>query len=150
MPRSDSSNSESRIRRHTLSCARPRHCWPQAASAGGGATARSADRTALALGAEPLRADIAGLARRARLKLVAPRRGTADVDGGRAGLTSREEDVLRLLADGLTNREIGRRLFISQKTVGTHVAHIFEKLDVHTRLEAAGRAQQLGVLERSR
>ena len=72
------------------------------------------------------------------------------MDGGRAGLTRREEEVLRLLADGLTNREIGRRLFITQKTVGTHVAHIFRKLDVHTRLEAAGRAQQLGVLERSR
>jgi DNA-binding CsgD family transcriptional regulator len=109
----------------------------------------STDRTARALGAEPLLADIAGLARRARLKLVAHAEELADVDGGRAGLTRREEDVLRLLAEGLTNREIGRRLFITQKTVGTHVAHIFQKLDVHTRLEAAGRAQQLGVLKRS-
>ena len=61
-------------------------------------------------------------------------------------LTRRETEVLRLLADGLTNREIAERLFISQKTVGTHVAHIFAKLDVHTRVEAAGRAQALGVL----
>ena len=65
-------------------------------------------------------------------------------------LSVREQEILELLAAGLTNREIGRRLFITQKTVGTHVAHIFQKLDVHTRLEAAGRAQQLGVLERSR
>ena len=53
------------------------------------------------------------LARRARLKLASPAADIADVDGGPAGLTSREEEVLRLLADGLTNREIGRRLFIS-------------------------------------
>jgi DNA-binding NarL/FixJ family response regulator len=65
------------------------------------------------------------------------------------GLTARELEVLRLLADGLTNREIGERLFISQKTVGAHVAHVFEKLGVHSRLEAAVRAQQLGVVERA-
>ena len=56
--------------------------------------------------------------------------------------------MLRLLADGLTNREIAGRLFISQKTVAAHMAHIYGKLDVHSRVEAAGRAQQLGVLER--
>jgi DNA-binding NarL/FixJ family response regulator len=60
-------------------------------------------------------------------------------------LTQREIDVLRLLAHGLTNRQIARRLFISEKTVGTHVAHIFAKLGVHTRVEAASRAQALGV-----
>ena len=65
------------------------------------------------------------------------------------GLTAREADVLRLLADGLTNREIAGRLFISQKTVAAHMAHIYGKLGVHSRVEAAGRAQQLGVLERS-
>ena len=54
--------------------------------------------------------------------------------------------MLRLLADGLTNREIAERLFISQKTVAAHVAHIYDKLDVHSRVEAAGRAQRLGVL----
>jgi len=53
--------------------------------------------------------------------------------------------VLRALADGLTNREIAERLFISQKTVSAHLAHIFAKLDVHTRVEAAGRARSLGV-----
>jgi DNA-binding NarL/FixJ family response regulator len=62
------------------------------------------------------------------------------------GLTAREADVLRALADGLTNREIAARLFISQKTVSAHLAHIFAKLDVHTRVEAAGRARTLGVV----
>jgi DNA-binding NarL/FixJ family response regulator len=64
-------------------------------------------------------------------------------------LTTREIEVLRLLADGLTNREIAGRLFISQKTVAAHMAHIYGKLGVHSRVEAAGRAQRLGVLERS-
>jgi DNA-binding NarL/FixJ family response regulator len=61
-------------------------------------------------------------------------------------LTTREAEVLRLLADGLTNREIAARLFISEKTVSAHLSHIFGKLDVHTRVEAAGRARTLGVV----
>ena len=54
--------------------------------------------------------------------------------------------MLALLAEGLTNREIARRLFVSPKTVETHVGHVFDKLDVHSRVEAAGRAQRLGLL----
>jgi DNA-binding CsgD family transcriptional regulator len=108
-----------------------------------------AHRTASALGAAPLREEIELLARRARLNLEpAPAPAVPAMDGT-GGLTARELDVLRLLADGLTNREIGERLFISQKTVGAHLAHVFEKLGVHSRLDAALRAQQLGVVERS-
>ena len=59
-------------------------------------------------------------------------------------LTRREADVLELLADGLTNREIAARLFISEKTVGTHIGHIYDKLGVHSRVEAAGRARAIG------
>jgi DNA-binding CsgD family transcriptional regulator len=108
-----------------------------------------AHRSASALGAGPLRDEIELLAKRARLSLetVTAPAATAPEDTG--GLTVRELEVLRLLADGLTNREIGERLFISQKTVGAHVAHVFEKLGVHSRLEAAVRAQQLGVVERA-
>ena len=62
------------------------------------------------------------------------------------GLSRREREVLALIAEGRTNREIGERLFISQKTVGAHMAHIYAKLGVHSRVEAAGRAQRLGVL----
>jgi DNA-binding NarL/FixJ family response regulator len=51
-------------------------------------------------------------------------------------LTPREHQVLELLADGLPNSEIARRLVISPKTVGTHVAHIYEKLGVRSRVEA--------------
>jgi DNA-binding NarL/FixJ family response regulator len=48
--------------------------------------------------------------------------------------------VLRLLAEGLTNTDIGKRLFISPRTVEHHVARIYRKLDVRTRSEAAAYA----------
>lgn len=55
-------------------------------------------------------------------------------------LTQRERDVLRLLADGLSNDEIGKRLFISPETVRTHVRKAMEKLDADTRTQAVARA----------
>ena len=61
------------------------------------------------------------------------------------GLSPREREVLLLIADGRTNREIGERLFISQKTVGVHVGNILAKLDVSGRVEAAAVAIRLGL-----
>lgn len=61
-----------------------------------------------------------------------------------AGLTAREEDILRLLATGESNREIGRRLAISEQTVKNHVASIFRKLQVNDRTKAALLAMKLG------
>ena len=55
-------------------------------------------------------------------------------------LTQRERDVLRLLADGLTNEEIGKRLFISPETVRTHVRKAMNKLDADTRTQAVATA----------
>ncbi|HWI60799.1 MAG TPA: LuxR C-terminal-related transcriptional regulator, partial [Symbiobacteriaceae bacterium] len=60
-------------------------------------------------------------------------------------LTQREQDVLRLLVTGLTNREIARQLFVSDETVKSHVVRIFRKLDVTTRTQAAMRARELGL-----
>ncbi|MGW6378860.1 response regulator [Rhodococcus sp. NPDC055112] len=51
-------------------------------------------------------------------------------------LTAREAELLTLLAEGLTNKELGRRLFISEATVKTHLAHIYAKLGVDTRAAA--------------
>ncbi len=109
------------------------------------ALVRAAHATAVALGAHPLREQAQALARRARTQLHPTVPASQLEPADEPVLTRRETDVLRLLADGLTNRQIADRLFISEKTVGTHVGHIFAKLDVHTRMEAAGRAQALGL-----
>jgi DNA-binding CsgD family transcriptional regulator/tetratricopeptide (TPR) repeat protein len=61
------------------------------------------------------------------------------------GLSRREHEVLALIAEGRTNREIGERLFISQKTVGVHVGNILAKLRVSGRVEAAAVAIRLGL-----
>jgi ATP/maltotriose-dependent transcriptional regulator MalT len=61
-------------------------------------------------------------------------------------LSERELQVLTLVAAGLSNPEIGTRLFISAATVKTHLLRIFDKLEVRDRTHAVTRAQQLGVL----
>jgi DNA-binding NarL/FixJ family response regulator len=53
------------------------------------------------------------------------------------GLSAREEEVARLVAEGLTNREIGQRLFISERTAQNHVQHILTKLDFTSRAQIA-------------
>ncbi len=66
--------------------------------------------------------------------------------GGPAGLTARESDVLCLLAQGMPNKGIARRLGISPKTVGNHVEHVFAKLGVTNRTGAAMYAMQNGIV----
>ena len=61
-------------------------------------------------------------------------------------LTPRELEVLHLLAEGLTNPEIARQLFVSLPTVKSHTRNIYGKLGVHKRREAVNRARQLGIL----
>jgi len=61
-------------------------------------------------------------------------------------LTDRESQVLALLADGLADAEIASRLVISRKTVGTHLARIYEKLGVRSRAQAVGHAFRSGLL----
>jgi HD-GYP domain-containing protein (c-di-GMP phosphodiesterase class II) len=65
---------------------------------------------------------------------------------GPAGLTPREIEVLQLVARGLSNKEIARRLVISPKTVGNHVEHIYAKIDASTRARASLFAMQHGLL----
>jgi len=65
------------------------------------------------------------------------------------GLSGRERTVLALISEGRTNREIGERLFISQKTVGVHVGKILDKLNVSGRVEAAAVAIRLGLTGRA-
>ncbi len=63
-----------------------------------------------------------------------------------ADLTNREEDVLELLADRLTNKEIAQRLHIAAETVKRHLGNVYSKLHVHGRREAVAKARALGVL----
>ncbi len=99
-----------------------------------------------ALGAEPL-------ARRVRLRLRElgvtriPRGRVQSTRDNLAGLTERQADVVRLLAEGLTNAEIAARLVLSVRTVDTHVAAILNKLDAKTRRDAVARAKALGLLD---
>ena len=62
-------------------------------------------------------------------------------------LSERELEVLRLLADGLSNREIAQRLTLSPETIKWYNKHIYAKLDVSGRTHAAARARELGLLE---
>ena len=73
------------------------------------------------------------------------RRSDAISDGAMA-LSARELEVLRLVADGLNNRTVAERLFISENTVKNHVRSIHEKLQVHSRMEAVVRARRDGLL----
>ncbi|WP_086791820.1 helix-turn-helix transcriptional regulator [Streptomyces thermovulgaris] len=101
--------------------------------------------TAEHLRARPLADRAALLARRARLTLTcAPQRSAAD-PAESLGLTGREREVLRLVADGRTNRQIAEELFISPKTASVHVSNILAKLGVSGRGEAAAMAHRLGL-----
>jgi DNA-binding CsgD family transcriptional regulator len=120
-------------------------------------------RIARELGARPLLRELRELAGRALISIPdpggAPRERVVEADGHAAvrsaiaaafasnagtkppepafGLSGREREVLALIVQGRTNREIGERLFISQKTVGVHVGNILSKLGVSGRVEAA-------------
>jgi DNA-binding NarL/FixJ family response regulator len=64
----------------------------------------------------------------------------------RADLSPRERGILALLGEGLTNRDIARRLFLSEATVKTHLVHIYTKLQVEGRTAAVARARSAGLL----
>lgn len=114
---------------------------------------RAAWDTAHRLGAVPLASALDGLARRARIQVgdpASPRARPGLVRPGGAderGLTPREREVLALVAEGHTNRQIGEALFISQKTASVHVSRLLAKLGAATRGEAAAIARREGLLD---
>jgi LuxR family maltose regulon positive regulatory protein len=61
-------------------------------------------------------------------------------------LTDRELEVLRVLAEGLSNKEIAARLVVAPSTIKQHLKHIYGKLDVHSRTQAVTRGRALGLL----
>ena len=64
----------------------------------------------------------------------------------RLGITRRELEILSLVARGLSNREIGETLFVSENTVKTHCSRVFDKLGARRRTEAVQRSKELGLL----
>jgi DNA-binding CsgD family transcriptional regulator len=69
---------------------------------------------------------------------------------GPASLTPREREVAALLAEGLSNGEVARRLFISSKTASVHVSNILAKLGMASRAEVAAWAVRVGLAEEAR
>jgi DNA-binding CsgD family transcriptional regulator/tetratricopeptide (TPR) repeat protein len=109
-------------------------------------TLNGAHEAAGDVGAGWLLNEIEGLAARARLVLATAPVTVADdgdeEDDDGFGLTSRERQVLALLAEGATNREIGAQLFMAEKTASVHVSRILSKLNVRSRTEAAAVAHR--------
>jgi DNA-binding CsgD family transcriptional regulator/tetratricopeptide (TPR) repeat protein len=122
-----------------------------------GVAASEALALARSAGAAPLEADVDALIRGARLRRAAPTNGAgpeapvaAEAGRGafeRLGLTPREGEVLRLVADGRSNSQIAETLFISRKTASVHVSNILSKLGVSTRVEAAALAHRQGIAD---
>ncbi|HEX7146942.1 MAG TPA: response regulator transcription factor, partial [Actinomycetota bacterium] len=126
---------------------------------------RLAHEVAVALGAGPLRGEVERLARLGRVDLHPDDAGDAGPDkttsggdgparaaepppGAELGLTARELEVLALVAEGRSNRQVGDALFISAKTASVHVSNILAKLGVASRVEAAAVAHRLDLLDR--
>jgi len=101
----------------------------------------AASTTAAELRAEPLRAALDDLARRLGLDAGGSRDAVRDDENSVPALTRREREVLRLMSRGLSNRQIGEELFITQKTASVHVSNILAKLGAATRTEAAAIAR---------
>ncbi|MFG2191038.1 helix-turn-helix transcriptional regulator [Streptomyces sp. NPDC048639] len=113
------------------------------------AVLRDADAAAVGLGAVPLREAVDRLARRARISLTSAGDKAAPESGDAAAvvLTPRELSVLRVVALGRTNRQVGEELFISEKTVSAHLSHIMAKLGAGRRGEAVAIAYERGLLD---
>jgi DNA-binding NarL/FixJ family response regulator len=71
----------------------------------------------------------------------------SEADAASEALTSREREVLKLLARGLTQAQIAEELFISPKTVGGHIQRVLEKLGVHSRAQAVALAHEQGLAD---
>ncbi len=104
---------------------------------------KAAHEAAVRLGAAPLRTRLEALARRGRLDAGLPGVRPADPS---AVFTPREREVLRLVAQGRTNRQVGAELFISEKTASVHVSNILAKLAAGSRTEAVAIAAARGLL----
>jgi DNA-binding CsgD family transcriptional regulator len=111
---------------------------------------RIADTSAAQLGAGPLQAAVEAAAQRGRITLhdrTAGVPGTFADWAAQRGLTPREQQVLRLVVRGCSNREIGEQLYIAESTASVHVSRILRKLDTRTRAETISLVLTTGVID---
>ena len=101
---------------------------------------QTAHGEAVHMGASPLREAIEALARRARIAVADVKPDSGDL------LTPRERAVLELVSSGLTNRQVGERLYISEKTASVHLSRVMAKLGAGSRTEAVSLAYDRGLL----
>ncbi len=113
--------------------------------AAAGALLHGAAASAAALGARHIERHVHELARRIGVRLDGEQHPVDEAGRDPTALTPREREVLRLVAEGRTNGEIGSELFISTKTASVHVSNILAKLGVSSRTEAAAIALRRGL-----
>ncbi|XVJ67377.1 MAG: response regulator transcription factor [Lacibacter sp.] len=82
-----------------------------------------------------------------RSELTEADKAAAELEKQKLGLSTRELEVLQLMAQGLSNQEIADRLFLSVPTIKTHTSNLFFKLDVKRRTQAIEKARQLKLIE---
>jgi ATP/maltotriose-dependent transcriptional regulator MalT len=129
----------------TYALLRQGSAWLASGERGAAAAAlRRAAQLARQLGAEPLMGQIATVANRGRIELWPGERTVPAV--APLGLTAREVEVLKLVVDGQSNRQIAAALFITVKTASVHVSNILAKLEVRSRGAAAAAARRLGLV----
>jgi DNA-binding CsgD family transcriptional regulator len=131
--------------------------WREAGAHAAARDREAAERAAAAalevarrLGSRWLVAELEGLAARARLRVEGLEPAGAAASAAEEdpfGLTAREREVLALVAAGATNREVGERLHMAEKTASVHVSRILAKLDVRSRTEAAAVAHRHGLTD---
>jgi DNA-binding CsgD family transcriptional regulator len=98
------------------------------------------------LGARPFSSKIEIELEKIGINKKESRKENSEERKGRAGLTNRQFEILKLLSQGLTNKEIGEKLFLSTRTVEMHVSHIFERFNCRSRVEAINKAKELALI----
>lgn len=104
-------------------------------------------RIARKLGARPLAARIAASLAEMGERVEEGRHPEPSARERRGGLTRRQVEIAGLISEGLTNKEIAHRLYLSPRTVDMHVSNLLDRLDCRSRTEAAQKARDLGIIE---